>query len=299
MKKFLFILTLSAAIICGCSKLAPVPETVCASFDVRMDNATKAAIDSDGAAGHVNRCILQIWKGDEIYKTVIRTAPEGTRRFSFKGVSLEPDQTYDFLFWADCGASEDEDLHYSTTSLKNVSLIDTSIGNNDALDAFCGRMLGCDIDSEFEADLTLLRPLAQLNVITTDLPDLSTLPLAAEFIPKAVSYSYTACTAFDVYQGKAIGEPALISIKDAPVYGNGQPKDNCTLAMSYLFLEGGESLSSLSLTIVNENGTFISSSCDNIPFKTNYRTNVIGNLLTTKGDVSIQLAPLFDDEFNE
>lgn len=299
MKRPLSILILiAAAIFCGCNKFAPVCDSayVCASFDISLGNTTKAGIDGDGAAGHVNRCILQIWKGDEIFKTEVRTAPEGTRRFSFKGVLLEPDQTYDFLFWADCGTAEGADLYYSTQSLKNVSLIDPSIGNNDALDAFCGGMQECDIESEYEADLILRRPLAQLNVITADLPDMSTLPLAAEFIPKTVSYSYTACTSFDVREGKSVGEPLLISIKDAPVYGETQPAGECTLAMAYLFPVEEESVSELALIICNVNGSSISSSYDNIPFKTDWRTNVIGSLLTTKGDISVHLNPLFEQE---
>lgn len=310
MKKSLFILTFVSAFLCACNKLAPVPEMVCASFDVSMDNTTKAAMDGDGAAAHVNRCILQIWKGDEVFRTVVRTAPEGTRRFSFRGVLLEPGQTYDFLFWADCGTAQGGDLYYLSQSLKNVSLIDPSIGNNDALDAFCGRILGCDIDDEYEFDLILRRPLAQLNVITADLPALSALPLGGEFIPEVVSYSYTACTAFDVREGRAVGKPVLISVKDAPVYGRlnedvplpdgksseTSPAEMCTLAMSYLFPEEGESVSSLALAIRNENGSVISSSYENIPFRTNWRTNVTGNVLTEKGTFSIQLVPLFDGE---
>ena len=287
-----------AAIICSCSKLAPVcePAYVYASFDVSMDNTTKATIDGDGAAGHVNRCVLQIWKGDEIYKTVVRTAPAGTREYSFKGVTLDPECTYDFLFWADCGTAEGGDLYYSTESLKSVRMLCPEGCNNDAADAFCNRISGCTIDSVYETELILRRPLAQLNVIAADLPQIEQLPLCEEFRPQSVSYSYSACTGFDVLEGKTVGEAVAVSVTDAPVYGVTTQDGMRTLAMTYLFPQDGDAVVGFDLAVRNENGTVVTGHVDNLPLKINWRTNVIGNLLTVKGGFSVSVVPMFDGE---
>lgn len=296
MKKYLFILTLAAALLCGCSKLAPVHETVCASFDVSMDEYTKATADGDGAAANVNRCILQIWKGNEIYRTEFRTAPAGTREFSFKGVVLNPEDIYDFLFWADCGTETGEDLYYSTESLKNVKMLHPDNGNDDAMDAFCNHLSDCRIDAEYETRLILHRPLAQLNVITRDLPAIAGMALAEEFVPKSVSYSFSGCTGFDVLGNTTVGSPAIVMVKDAPIYGEVGEDSSCTLAMTYIFPQGGESVSSVDMQVRSANDAVITTSCDNVPFKTNYHTNIVGNLLTAKGGFSVSLSPMFDGE---
>lgn len=287
------------ALVCGCSKDAPSGEEnlVSASFCVSTGEFTRAADDGDGAAGHVNRCILQIWKGEELYKTEIRTAPAGTREFSFKGVTLNPEETYDFLFWADCGTATGGDLYYSTQSLKNVSMLIPEKGNDDAMDAFCNHLSECTIDTEHETRLILRRPLAQLNVVTRDLLQVKSLPLAGDFAPKSVSYSFYGCTAFDVLGDKTVGEPEFISVKDVPVYGE-ESQGVRTLAMSYLFPQEGESVSAVKIEVTNVNGTTVTSSFDNVPFKANWRTNITGNILTVKGGFSVLLVPMFTDEYS-
>lgn len=303
MKKALFILTIiAAAILCGCSKFPTAPEESPASISINVsmdEGLTKATADGDGAAANVNRCILQIWNGDELYKTIVRTAPAGTREYSFKGVALNPEETYDFLFWADCGTADGADLYYSTESLRNVTMLQAERGNDDAADAFCNRVLGCRIETEYETRLILHRPLAQLNFITRDLSAIAGMVLAEVFVPKSISYSCSGCAGFDVREGKSVGEPVHISVNDAPIYGKIGEDGSCTLAMTYFFPQSGESVSAVDMKVRGENDAVISASCDNVPFKANYRTNIIGNLLTAEGEFSVSISPIFDGEITE
>lgn len=300
MKRLLFILTLIAtAILCGCSKFttAPGENPQGISFIVSMDDGlTKATIDGDGAGANVNRCILQIWDGETLYKTIVRTAPAGTREYSFKGVTLDPEGSYDFLFWADCGTSDGGDLYYSTESLKHVRMLHPENGNDDALDAFCNYLSDCQIDTEYETRLTLRRPLAQLNVIAGDLPSVGVMPLAEEFVPKSVSYSFSGCTGFDVLRNAAVGDPEIISVTDAPIYGEVTEEGFCTIAMTYAFPQDGKSVSAVDIKVKSANDVVIATSCDNVKFMTNYRTNIIGYLMTVEGEFSVTLSPMFDGE---
>lgn len=302
MKRSLSILTLMAvAILCGCSKFASGPERSPASIsiDVSMDSEpTKAAIDGDGNAANVNRCILQIWKGDELFKTVVKTAPAGTREYSFRGVTLDPEESYDFLFWADCGTAEGGDLYYSTESLRNVVMLHPDRGNDDAMDAFCNHILGGTADSEYPTRLILRRPLAQLNVITLDLQQLAKVPMAEGFYPERVSFGYYGCTGYDVRENKTVGEASLIQIKDHTVYGKTDKDGARTLAMSYLFPQDGESVSTVSLEIQNTNGTSVTGSFSNIPLKSNWRTNIYGRHMTAAGEFSVLVDPMFDGEID-
>lgn len=291
----------AAVFFCGCDKLSSVKDSayVYASFNISMDDGlTKATADGDGAAANVNRCIMQIWKGNEIYKTVVKTAPVGTREYTFEEVTLYLGDTYDFLFWADCGTEDGADLYYSTESLKNVRMLQPERGNDDAVDAFCNRILGCRIDSEYTARLILRRPLAQLNIITKDLPVIAGMILAREFAPKSISYSYCGCTDFDVCEGRTVSEPVSVTIKDATVYGKIREDSCCTLAMSYIFPQDGESVSAVDIKVRSANDAVMAVSCDNVPFKTNYRTNIISSLMTAKGGFSVFLSPMFDGEID-
>ena len=299
MKKSLFILTLfAAAILCSCSRIVPEKAFVSASFSVGMDDGlTKATIDGDGAAANVNRCIIQIWNGDNLYKTIVKTAPAGTRKYYFRNIILKAEETYDFLFWADCGTSDGGDLYYSTQSLKNVRMLQPERGNDDAADAFCNRILGFRTETEYEGDLILHRPLAQLNIISKDLGAVTEIPLAGEFAPVGISYSFSGCTAFDVREGKSVGEPVPVSVNDVPVYGQTVEDGSCTLAMSYIFPYGGKSVSAVDFKVRSANGAVISTSCENVPLQENYRTNIMGSVMTASGEFSVSVSPMFDGEY--
>jgi len=299
LKKFYSILILLAAVLLpGCTRESIVPSApVGVEFDVAIDGGDKASFDKDGQAAHVNRCILQIWNGDKIYKTIVKTAPAGTRHFNFKGVILDPEESYDFLFWADCGRESGEDLYYNSSSLKNVSLINPYAGNNDALDAFCNRVLDCHFDDKYEERLILRRPLAQLNIITEDIPSIASLPVAEQFAPESVSLTYYGCSAFDVYANVPVGSPVQYRTADLPVYGelsvSGVPSEKCTLAMIYVLPDVGSSASAVHLSTRCKNGTRIESDFEDVPLVSNYRTNVRGNILTVKGGFEIIVSPYF------
>ncbi|MBP9986925.1 MAG: hypothetical protein KBT44_03250 [Bacteroidales bacterium] len=302
MKRISFILTLIvAAILCSCSKfsIAQGEDSASISISVSMDDGlTKATADGDGAAANVNRCILQIWNGDNLYKTIVMTAPSGTREYSFIDVNLNPEETYDFLFWADCGTADGGDLYYSTESLKSVRLLQPERGNDDAADAFCNCVLGCRVEAGYKTRLILRRPLAQLNIIARDLPAIAEMTFAEEFAPKSVSYSVSGCTCFDVREGKAMGEPVHITVNGALLYGESVADGSRTLAMTYVFPQSGESVSAVDIEVKSANGAVIATSCENVPLKANFRTNIIGSLMTAKGEFSVFLSPMFDGEIN-
>lgn len=288
-----------AAVLGGCTSESRLDSgSAVVSFAVNLKDASRASSERDGNAAHVNRCVLQIWKGEEIYRTVVETAPAGDGFFHFKRILLEPGETYDYLFWADCGTADGGDKYYSTTSLKNVRMLDASIGNDDAMDAFCNRLAGCKVDNDYEMTLTLYRPLAQLNVIVDDYSGIAGFQVQNEFRPVDVSYSYRGCTAFNVLTNKSVGDAVMIDVKDVPVFDGVAASDSLKIVMAYLFPFNGESVSAVDLTIRNANGSTTSSHFDNIPFKQNYRTNIRGRLMTVSGSFSIIVEPLFDGEID-
>jgi len=299
MRRVLFSLTV-LLLLSSCTK---ENQWSAATFDVVIPDSapTRGSADGDGAGAKINRFIMQIWMDGVIFRTEIGTAPEGTRQYTFKSVPLTDNHVYDFLFWADCGNQDGTDRYYNTSSLKNVSIKDMTAACLDATDAFCNqpdallpegqKLIGQKVKGEFTRTILLKRPLAQLNIITTDLDKLKSRDLADDIKPVTVDFSYTACTAFSVYSNTSVGAAQTIKYTDKPLYNI---EATGTMAMSYLFPFEGEDVSTVSFKAKTATGAEIVNIVDNVPFKRNYRTNISGSLLTEEGNFKLIVDPMWN-----
>ena len=94
-----------------------------------------------GKAVEINRCILQVYRegvayGDPMVVGVQTSENKKTATFNLR---LVAQQKYDFVFWADCATKTNDtfsDLHYNTSDLTNITVMDDYVGNNDEFDAF-------------------------------------------------------------------------------------------------------------------------------------------------------------------
>lgn len=100
-------------------------------------------------------------------------------------------QTYDFVFWADCSTGD----HYNTDDLTNITVKGNYAGNNDEFDAFTGALLDYQVKGAFSENITLRRPFGQLNVKTLDMaaiPDPTLKPTKVKVAFTAVPTSFNA-----------------------------------------------------------------------------------------------------------
>ena len=104
---------------------------------------SRAVTDDFGKRTSVNRCILEIYHGDQLYNRIVK--PVSNKQVTFDNLRLACSQIYDFLFWADCAtanSSSDEgfdDKVYTTTArggLKAITEKGEFVGNSDERDAF-------------------------------------------------------------------------------------------------------------------------------------------------------------------
>lgn len=325
MKKVLFAILSAGLAFASCSNetemqsLPNAGEEVMATIQVGMAPKTRATIDNDGAAAHVNRCILEVRTGDskKVYRHVEVSVDPATLTATFQ-LPLVISQTYDFLFWADNATLDPigpkfTDKYYNTQDLTAVKIIDETSGNLDEKDAF----FKADHDVLFTGtatlkEYTLTRPFAQVNIVTNDLKEIKaandqTLALD-ELWPAKISVDYTTefPTQFNVSTGVA-SEPKVISRKAEAVYGCAEAKAYNTLNMDYIFVNEveGEGTTPFAITkaeITSKNGKTITilESEANIPMKRNYRTNIIGSFLTDPQDFKVTINPLWlGDNLNE
>ena len=281
------------------------------TFEVSADNiATKATIDRDGNGTAVNRFIMEVYLAkttgelvllDRQVKAPTAASPKST---SFN-LTLIKDQEYKVLFWADKGKDTMEDLYYKTTdNLQHVSFLDAArTGNNDALDAFSKMEVITREESKagFSKSVQLTRPFGQVNFITTDIPAINALTGGSAFLPTDVKVSYTTCTGFNVLTQTGTGSEAIEYT--APVYSAMDPATNpakYTLSMDYMLTATSdrETRNLVKLTALANGYELTTVEVANCPVQRNYRTNIIGKILTGDVTFNITIDPIYDGEHN-
>ena len=280
------------------------------TFEVSADNiATKATIDGDGNGTAVNRFIMEVYlvKPTELVlldRKVQAPTADSPKSTSFN-LTLIKDQEYKVLFWADKGTDAMGDLYYKTTeNLQNVSFLDEARkGNNDALDAFSKMEVITREESKagFSKSVQLTRPFGQVNFITTDIPAINNLSGGSQFLPTDVKVSYVTCTGFNVLTQTGTGSEDIEYT--APVYSAMDPATNpakYTLSMDYMLTATSEreTRNVVKLTALANGYELTTVEVINYPVQRNYRTNIIGKILTGDVTFNITIDPIFDGGYN-
>ena len=310
MKKYLLFFTSAALLLVGCAKEQIVDlqegELTNVTFTANVDNGatTKALADNDGKGASVNRCIMEIYYGDTFYKRLVQdvtpAAGEAKAYATFANVPVVAGKEYTVLFWADCGGDNNADKYYTTTSLKTVTVAKEAFigalaaGKNDELDAFYLGDKYTITQGGVSKDVTLKRPFAQLNVITTDVAANKAV-ISEGLLPDAVKVSYTAYNTFNVADSTASGSTTYSY--EAPVYGNHNTWSDVknhgelTLSMDYVLAAADKGAIDVEFKIKNDGTDVLTHNLTNLPYQRNYRTNVKGDLLTVGGTWTATIEP--------
>lgn len=316
MKKYFTLIAAAAMAMVGCTKESAqdVNAQTC-SFEVSADQgATKAAIDNDGNGVNVNRFVMEVYllKNGELQlfdkqtKAPLNTSlsKENPAKAVFT-LTLLKDQEYKVLFWADKAKADLSDLYYNTSDLREVKVVaDQFCVNNDSLDAF-SKVESITKDESrtgFAKSIRLKRPFAQLNFISTDIAKLVENAERTgddDFIPRKVKLEYYAFSQFDVLNQKA-SVPGLVE-KSADVYSAAPTAQTTqwTMAMAYLATMGTESevRDAVKMTVYGANDFVLTTvEVSNVPFQRNYRTNIIGSLLTSVNEFEVIVDPLWNPQ---
>ena len=291
MKKLFLLAAGLALTLTACQKDEGVVSdtTSSSSFTVTIpQNGTRAVTDDFGAGTSANRCILEIYRNDKLYNRIEKGVTGET--VTFDDLRLVAQQTYDFVFWADCAEGSEgsfTDKTYNTANLKSITEIGPFVGNSDERDAFFAHET-FEVTGSFSRPVTLKRPFGLLVVKTNDLNEIrdeALKPTGYEVAFKGLPTTFNALT------GEVSGS-ADVSYKATEF-----AKTDGTISIDFLWAtESGAALSDFTMTFYN-GGTEIctNDAFTNIPIRRNYRTNVSGNLLTRKGTISVTIDPEFDE----
>ena len=225
-------------------------------------------------------------------------------------VPMAKDLKYDLLFFAYNAQNSAFEIasEAKATDLKNLQFKANQKANVDAFDAFVGALKAQGV-SDPNA-VTLKRPFAQINAVTTaeDMENAKTLDLnvtQSDLVIKGVPASY------NVLEATASGSvnvtyaaSAIMKCDDATAYPE---NEQITVdGTNYYYLTLAYVLAGEVTTTSTHEATFQFQRADgssvstlniiNLPIQRNYRTNVIGDLLTKSEEYTIKIDAEFDGQ---
>ncbi len=219
-------------------------------------------------------------------------------------LDLLQDQYYTILFWAQVAGKG----HYviNDGDIRTVSVANTTIDANDESRAAFFRRFDFNTKSQQNYDdVKLYRPFSQINLGTTAsslVPSQSgeTVGYTIEVKESSMTVSGLAKT-FNLLEGKSPKDEAFeftFTSEPTPATAGEVLKVNDVeyhyIAMNYLFVPAEEKLVNVTYDILTDKGN-VNNSIGSVPVKENYRTNIIGNLLTSKTEFEI----IVDKEFEK
>lgn len=292
------------AVSCNKEQVAEVPDgqMVDVTFTAALpgEMATKAIGDGQTA----KTLYVSVYENDdaktklELDKTATFTDLKTQVTFS-----LVKGKTYNFVFWAQAA----EGAPYDVTDLKNIKIsYEGAEANDEKRDAFYATRKELKVNGALTETIKLYRPFAQVNFGTADLLEAA----AAGFVPKQSVFTATdVANVFDTFnaEGKVEG-PATDKVTFAAAELPAEPlviKDGTKYAwmtMNYIIPVGKQDekhISNVTAEFVPATGDAITASSPQTPVQNNYRTNILGNLLTSQVIFNIEIVPIFNEPDND
>ena len=259
------------------------------TFTVQLPEAmgTKATI---GGYELINRVYVEVYSANGPQRIYKPTNEDGTYYFDTFDPStnsatirlnLIQDQAYDIVFWAQHGES------YNVSDLTKVQMNDIH-HNSETGAAFFAKL--DNFTPGDNSDVELRRPFAQLNLGTTQ-ESLNTNAGQVTLSEAAITVGNIAAT-FNALAERGEGERTItFTAKDVPsqILEVGEV-DYKYISMDYLPIAGDdEALVTVNATITLDNNQSISHEFTNVPVKENYRTNIVGNLISSTTDFVVKV----------
>lgn len=261
-----------------------VAETSNVAIKVGMPEISRAY--SDGTTATVLQYAVYDAEGNELEDlTVTDGTINGTATVSLQ---LATGNTYAVVFWA----AAPEAPYTVDFATKSVAVNYEGVKSNDEnLDAFC-KYQEFTVTGPMSVDVELTRPFAQLNIGAADFADAA----SAGFVPTA-----SAVTVKNVYSTLDLATGAVSDEVEVTFAENAVPAEevfpvagNEYIAMNYLLVAADKEVVEVEFTYtdgVDEKSRTVGS----VPVQRNHRTNIYGNILTSKVDVNIEINPDYED----
>lgn len=288
------------AVSCNKEQVAEVPDgqLVDVTFTAALpgEMATKAIGDGQTAKA----LYVSVYENDdaktklELDKTATFTDLKTQVTFS-----LVKGKTYNFVFWAQAA----EGAPYDVTDLKNIKIsYEGAEANDEKRDAFYATRKELKVNGALTETIKLYRPFAQVNFGTADYDA----AVAAGVKPvKSVFTATDVATVFDTFEAEGKEAKDVVTFTESALPGETlvtKAGDYKWMTMNYILPMGKQDakhISNVTAEFIPETGITVKASSPQTPVQNNYRTNILGNLLTSQVIFNIEIVPIFNEPDND
>lgn len=288
------------AVSCNKEQMAEVPDgqLVDVTFTAALpgEMATKAIGDGMTA----KNLYVSVYENDaektklELDKTATFTDLKTQVTFS-----LVKGKTYNFVFWAQAA----EGAPYDVTDLKNIKIsYEGAEANDEKRDAFYATRKELKVNGALTETIKLYRPFAQVNFGTADYDA----AVAAGVKPvKSVFTATDVATIFDTFEAEGKEAKDVVTFTESALPGETlvtKAGDYKWMTMNYILPMGKQDakhISNVTAEFIPETGITVKASSPQTPVQNNYRTNILGNLLTSQVIFNIEIVPIFNEPDND
>lgn len=310
MKKLLYcaaaLATLLFAGSCQRENLEPAVEGATVTYTVKVPEAiaTKAIGDAITA---VDKVYFEVYRAGEVEDLTKAPVYQGDKTVTGNVASFDLEfvkgQNFVVLFWAQNSSLVKTDDNpggmYDINDLRAIRLVNPGASNNAAAQVFAGKDTVSDCVSAAEGNVTLTRPVSQINVYTTtESLSFGDVTIGLDKSSMTVTglyniYNVAAGDAVEADENKATFAYAAATVPTVAADNT----DLTYVAMNYVgFAPNAGATVTVDFTIKTTEANDISHSVSNVPVKPNYRTNIVGNLITANDKYSVTLTDTWAGE---
>ena len=283
MKNLIYLLLAMPLFLASCNneEVTLCDEEVQVSFSAELPDQFLGRASSDL---NVNKVVCAVFNGTNEIESLRETITITDASNIVYAPRLIKGRSYNVVFWAMKGDN------YNVSDMKSISRAVNGSDNESDYDAFTASTQ-IDVKESGTVSVTLTRPLAQLNMGISQ-EDWNALTNNFGLTPKCCSISYTANDTFNALTGEAIGNDVTV-IRSSSATGNGITVDNTEykhIGTFYMLLAESEKQSlDIKYTVKANDNSDIRSNVEinTVPVQRNYKTNIVGGLLT--GTVTYQI----------
>lgn len=302
------VVLLCAAVLASCSKSEePTPvieEMINVTFSLSAENAIQTRAISDGTGADCLMFGVFDDEGTIILPKAVKNNVTGLTSTAGHSmtISLAKGHTYQVAFWA-----QDADCTvYTVSDDMKVSIDYTGINNDEARDAFFATTEPFTVDRSTTISVTLKRPLAQVNVGAFPFDYEQAQHLGVDITRSSATVKGIA-NVLNLYDGTVSGETEVsYSLSTIPaedllvdVDEDKTPETYVWLSMSYILADKASTTHTMSFAFADANGNNVTTFGDGlgaVPIQRNYRTNIVGQILTGAISFNIKIDPIYEGE---
>ena len=205
--------------------------------------------------------------------------------------TLVKGQSYNIVFWAQKSGTGYYDVDFAA---KKLTVDYKGVANDEARDAFYTVYPTGTITGTVEETVTLKRPFAQINVLTTDEDVAAAAKLNVAFSKSAMKIAKVNDT-MDLLTGETSGEvdveyTANVNTEATILQGY------TYVAMNYILAAADKANKDLSFDVELTGTSTVDNTVEvpNVPVRRNWRTNIVGNVFTADAVYTVVVDPIFD-----